>query len=77
MSAKGPHVQDSVEAEVLACRRAPEFAIDIGFFELMIEGDNAQVLNSILSSDTNQSQLGHVIADIQFLVASLNWAEVT
>lgn len=41
MSAKGPHVQDSVEAEVLACRRAPEFAIDIGFFELMIEGDNA------------------------------------
>lgn len=77
MSAKGPHVQDSVEAEVLACRRDPEFAIDIGFFELMIEGDNAQVLNSILSSDTNQSQLGHVIADIQFLVASLNWAEVT
>lgn len=51
MSTKGPHVQDSVEAEVLACRRAPEFAIDIGFFELMIEGDNAQVLNSILSSD--------------------------
>nr|XP_023894814.1 uncharacterized protein LOC112006735 [Quercus suber] len=32
MSAKGPQVQDSIEVEVLACRRALEFAIDIGFF---------------------------------------------
>ncbi|KAL4598870.1 hypothetical protein ACB092_11G088100 [Castanea dentata] len=42
MSAKCPQVQDSMEAEVLACRRALEFAIDIGFSELVIEGDNAQ-----------------------------------
>lgn len=77
MSTKGPQVQDSKEAEVLACRRALGFAIDIGFSELVIEGDSAQVLNSIKSSDTNLSRLGHIIVDIQCLVASLQWAKVT
>ena len=48
MYTKGPQVRDSTEAKVLACRRALEFAIDIGFFELMIEGDSAQVLNSLI-----------------------------
>ena len=54
----------SVEVEVLACHRALEFAIDIGFSKLMIEGDSAQALNSIWSNDANQSRLGHVIVDI-------------
>ena len=39
MSAKGPPVEDSEKAEILACRRAVEFAIDAGFSELVIEGD--------------------------------------
>nr|XP_023924674.1 uncharacterized protein LOC112036081 [Quercus suber] len=37
MSAKGPQVRDNIEVEVLACRRALEFAIDIGFLELWVE----------------------------------------
>ena len=60
MSAKGPQVQDSMEAKVLACRRALEFAIDIGFSELVIEGDSAQVLNSFMS--VIQTCLGLVIS---------------
>ena len=39
-------------------------------------GDSAQVLNSLMSSDTNLSWLGHIIADIQCLVAGLHCAEV-
>lgn len=35
------------------------------------------MLNSIKSSDTNLSKLGHIIVDIQCLVASLQWAKVT
>ena len=31
ISAKGPAVFDSEEAEVLACRKAVEFAVDSGF----------------------------------------------
>lgn len=38
MSAKGPPVEDSEEAETLACKRAVEFAIDAGFSDLVIEG---------------------------------------
>ena len=40
MSTKGPAVGDSEEAEVLACRRALEFAVDASFAKLEIEGDN-------------------------------------
>ena len=76
MSAKGLQVQDSTKAEVLTCRRALEFAINIGFSELVIEGDSAQVLHSLMSSDTNLSRLGHIFADIQCLIASLHWAKV-
>uniref|UniRef100_A0A7N2RFA1 Reverse transcriptase zinc-binding domain-containing protein n=1 Tax=Quercus lobata TaxID=97700 RepID=A0A7N2RFA1_QUELO len=76
MSAKEQQVLDSTEAEVLACRRALEFAIDIGFSELVIEGDSAQVLNSLRSTATNLSRLGHIFDDIQCLMAGLLWVEV-
>uniref|UniRef100_A0A7N2LF10 RNase H type-1 domain-containing protein n=1 Tax=Quercus lobata TaxID=97700 RepID=A0A7N2LF10_QUELO len=39
MSAKGPLVGDSEETEVLACRKALEFAIDASFSELVNEGE--------------------------------------
>ena len=37
MAAKGPEVFCSEEAELLACRKAIEFAVDAGFSELVIE----------------------------------------
>ena len=36
MSAGGPLVSSSEEAELLACRKAVEFATDAGFSELVI-----------------------------------------
>ena len=44
VSAKGPSTQDSEEAEILACRKALEFAIDVGISDLIIEGDNVSVM---------------------------------
>ena len=55
ISARGPPVVDSEEAEVLACRRAVEFAVEAGFRELIIEGDNATVMKTIMSSEINLS----------------------
>lgn len=49
MSFKGPAIVDSEEAEVLACWRALEFAVDASFAELVLEGDNATVMKSIVS----------------------------
>ena len=36
LTAKGPPVSDPEEAEVLACRKALEFAVDAGFAEHLI-----------------------------------------
>ena len=44
MIACGLAVQASEEAELLACRRALEFVVDAGFYRLIIEGDNSNVL---------------------------------
>ena len=67
MSTKGPSVVDSEEAEVLACRRALMFAVDAGFEELMIEGDNSTIINSIASLWALRSRLGNIHANIHLL----------
>ena len=65
MSAKGPLVGDSKEAKILACRRATKFAIDVGFTNLVIDGDNTVAMSSISSLGIDQSWLGHIIQEIQ------------
>ena len=47
MAAKGPEVFCSEEAELLACRKAIEFAVDVGFSEFVIEGDNSSAMSAI------------------------------
>ena len=53
LSARGATVSDNEEAEALACRKAMEFAIDAGFSELMVEGDNVMVISAVSSSSPN------------------------
>ena len=47
ISAKGGAVRDSEKVEVLAYRKALEFAINAGFMEVILEGDNARVMKTI------------------------------
>ncbi|XP_050247367.1 uncharacterized protein LOC126694882 [Quercus robur] len=75
--AKGPPVGDSEEAEILACRKVLEFAIDASFSELVNEGDNVNVMKSISSTGVNQSRLGHIIEDILSLAHGLRWVNVS
>ncbi|XP_023873342.2 uncharacterized protein LOC111985933 [Quercus suber] len=65
LSARGLSVMDSEEAEVLACRRAMEFAMEIGFRELVLEGENVTVRKALLSPRATCSRLGHIYWDIQ------------
>ena len=51
--AKGPAVNISEEAEMSACRKSIEFVMDVGFSELVIEGDNANVIHAISSLEVN------------------------
>lgn len=67
---RGPSVASREEAEVLACRKALEFALDTGFLDLVIEGDNATVMTTIVSPHLNRSRLGHIYDDISTLASS-------
>ena len=64
MLAKGPYVRNSEEAEALACQNAAVFAMEVGFSELVIEGDNSTMMRAILSLSCHNSLLGHIYEDI-------------
>ena len=55
---------DSEEVEILACRRAMEFVVDAGFSELVVEGDNVNVMKKICSPTPNLSLLGNFVEDV-------------
>ena len=73
LSARGEAVADSEEAKVRAYRKALEFAIDVGFSELMVEGDNSVVMSTISSNKPNWSRLGVIYDDIGYLAANLSY----
>lgn len=55
---------------MLACRKGLEFAVDAGFREIVLEGDNATVMKSLTSVRVNRSRLGHIYEDIRTLATS-------
>ncbi|XP_023900898.2 uncharacterized protein LOC112012747 [Quercus suber] len=70
ISAKGGAMKDSEEVEVQACRKALEFAIDAGFMEVILEGDNTRVLKTVAQAQPDLAQLGFIYEDIWCLIAS-------
>ncbi|XP_075645764.1 uncharacterized protein LOC142616894 [Castanea sativa] len=76
MAVKGLEVFCSEEVELLACRKAIEFVVDVGFFELVTEGDNSSVMKAISVLKDDQSMLGNIIGDIHHLIRNLQWARI-
>ena len=77
MSARGPTIHSSEEGKLLACRKAIEFAIDVGFSKLVLEGDNVNVMQAISSQEANISLLGNVVEDIKLLISGLQWVSIS
>ena len=71
ISARGPPVIDSEEAEILACRKALEFAVNAEFRDLIVEGDNKVVMTSITNTHTTSSRLGHLYGDVNCIAAGI------
>ena len=71
ISARGPPVVGNEEAEVLACRHAVEFAMEAKFRELIIRGDNVNVIKTIMLPKANYSRLGHIYEDISCMALNL------
>ena len=70
LSARRPYIASNEERKVLVCRKALEFAVDAGFWEIILEGDNATVMKSLMSPRVNRSKLGHIYEDIHTLATS-------
>ena len=77
MTANEPTVSSNDEAEMLASRRALEFAVDARFSRLVIEKDNVNVIQTISSPLVNQSLMGNVVDDIHHLICGLQWVSIS
>ena len=71
MSANGPYMNSSEEAEVLACRKSIEFSMEAGFSRLIIEGDSLNVIRAISTPAANSSLLGPINEDIRCNIKGL------
>ena len=69
VSTKGGAMRDSEEFEVMACRKTLELAVDAGFMEVILEGDNALVMKTVSQAQPNFSRLGLIYEDIWCLPA--------
>ena len=77
MSVKGPSVSSSEKVEALACRKAIEFAMEAGFSELIIEGDNTTVMKAVAGLSGGYSLLGHVYEDIHCSLRGLHSVSIS
>ena len=76
LSAKDPLVTGSEEVEIFACRRAVEFAVECGFSELVLEGDNQALMDALSTRKRLSSWLGHILQDVLCLLNRLSWVQV-
>ncbi|KAK9995674.1 hypothetical protein SO802_020360 [Lithocarpus litseifolius] len=77
MSVKGPSISCNEEAKAWACRKALEFAVESGFTEMIIEGDNVAVMKAVASTSGDLSLLGHVYEDIKSSIRGLHFADIS
>ena len=74
--AKGPPVMGSEEAEIFACCRAVEFAVECGFLELVLEGDNQALMDALNKRKGLSSWLGRILQDVLCMLDRLRWVQV-
>ncbi|XP_050259023.1 uncharacterized protein LOC126704023 [Quercus robur] len=77
MFVKGPSVSCSEEAEALACRKSLEFAVESGFTEMIIEGDNVAIVKAVASTSGDLSLPRHVYEDIKCSIHGLQFADIS
>ena len=69
LNAKGPHVKDAEEVKILNCGKVLLFAIETGFYDLIIEGYSINVMSKLFLPNRDYSRLGHILQEIKTLVA--------
>ena len=59
--------QNRVTLFLMACCKALKFAIDASFMEIILEGDNALVMQTVSQAQPKLSRLGLIYEDIWYL----------
>lgn len=67
LSQKIPLPNMVIEVEILAARRALEFALELGFENVVLEGDSEILMKALKQGSSNLADYGHLIQDILFL----------
>ena len=70
LSEKIPY-SDSVEVlEALAARRAAQFAMEVGIFQSVFEGDSEVVCNALKAADGGHPSIDQYVEDFLSIVSS-------
>lgn len=65
LSVKGLSIANSEEVEILTCRKVLEFAVKVGFQDVVMEGDNVTVIKGLIATKPNKSLLGNIYKDVE------------
>ena len=69
LTQKLPMPSSVIEVEVLAARRALELALELGFDNIILEGDSEILLKALKNGASRLAHYGHLTSDIFFLIS--------
>ncbi|XP_075663115.1 uncharacterized protein LOC142632627 [Castanea sativa] len=72
LSMSVPAAQTVAELEALACRRAVQFAVELGLQDVVFEGYSLQVIQAISQDSSDFLPYGHIIEDIRIHLAAFS-----
>jgi ribonuclease HI len=69
-------LQDPTFNETLGARGAVEFAKQLGFNEIILEGDSKQVVMAISSKEQTWCKFDHIVGDILEVLKTFRWWDI-
>ena len=66
-----------IEVEALAVRRALEFALELGFDDITLEGDSELLIKNLMTGGSQLTHYGNIAADILFLLSHFSKATLS
>ena len=67
-----PLLGSVIEVEVLAARKALELIVELGFDNIILEGDSEVLIKSLAKGGNSLAHYGHLIAEIHVLMAQFS-----
>ena len=61
-----------IEVEVLAARKALELTVELGFDNIILEGDSKILIKSLAKGGNSLAYYGHLITDIHVLITQFS-----